>query len=146
MRALEARLTSEPRAVVLLAADIFGDSPNWSQIESTRRAAHRLGELGRAEVRCRGLSLVEEWGPDYDFRSFLTIRTPLSPEEVAAQARRLSDQTGCRRLRAYLNGGDCPRKCVGMNERDRHVYENEERTEQQCPVGGGHPGAGSGRG
>jgi transposase len=32
---------------------------------------------------------------------------------------------------------DCPRNCVGKSERDRHAYNNEELTEQQCRVGAG---------
>ena len=31
----------------------------------------------------------------------------------------------------------CTRNCVGTSERDRHVYDNEELTEQQCGVDAG---------
>lgn len=51
MRELEARIDDQARPIVELAVDIYAtEQATPSQVESVRRAAHRLAALGRAEV------------------------------------------------------------------------------------------------
>lgn len=51
MRELEHRLSGWPTPLVVLARDIYAvDEPTRAQIESVRRAAKRLRDLGRART------------------------------------------------------------------------------------------------
>jgi hypothetical protein len=62
-------------------------------------------------------------------------RSPLA--EAASGSRNHAKGIG----RSYVKSGwVCPRKCVGMNERDRHANENQNHEQQDHGVGA-RPGA-----
>jgi len=62
------------------------------------------------------------------------------PPIVHPDAERKQQERTTKRLIAQLERLGhrvCTRNCVGTSERDRHVYDNEELTEQQCRVDAG---------
>ena len=82
MQAIDAALTTDWQTAWNLAADIFDtDDVTPAQIESTRRAIRRLGELERAEVAARPWQTDME-GRKTVIRRFLSARKPYTLEEL----------------------------------------------------------------
>lgn len=87
MRELEERLTDRPRALAILARAIYKtQQPTPAQMESIRRAAARLTELGRAERlrSSRWVATAELDGQGFPIRRRHDswVRTPRTPEEI----------------------------------------------------------------
>ena len=87
MRELEQRLTERPMALARLARSIYGtQQPTPAQMESIRRAAARLVELGRAERQhvSRWVTTAELDGQGFPIkrRHDSWLRTPRTPEEI----------------------------------------------------------------
>lgn len=87
MRELEERLVDRPRALAVLARAIYKtEQPTPAQMESIRRAAARLTELGRAErqraSRWVTTAALDAEGFPIRRRHDSWVRTPRTPEEI----------------------------------------------------------------
>ncbi|MGI8730828.1 MAG: hypothetical protein ACR2LK_12715 [Solirubrobacteraceae bacterium] len=85
MRHLEALLTAEWQPLSKLAAGIYATpTPTRAHIEASRRAAKRLADLDRAELRLQHRDVWVPAGQGSQWlweRRFLVARRPLTPEE-----------------------------------------------------------------